>query len=51
MPPVQLIRAVEVLERIGSAGARELLLVWAKANGLLGSEANAALDRLTKSRP
>ena len=49
--PVRVVRSVEVLERIGSAGAKELLTAWAKAEGPLGGEAKAALDRLSKPRP
>jgi WD40 repeat protein len=49
--PVRQIRAVEVLERIGSPEAKDILTDWAKADSTLGAEAKAALRRLAKPRP
>ena len=47
-PSVRTIRAVEVVERIGTAEARDLLATWAKNNAdvLLQAEARSALGRL-----
>ena len=44
--PVRSIRAVEILERVGSPPARGLLKSWAKVESLLGREANLALGRV-----
>ncbi len=52
-PSIRTIRAVEAVERIGTAEARELLATWAKHNAdvLLQTEARSALERMLRARP
>ncbi len=49
---VRAVRAVELLERLDTKEARELLAKWAKENAgtVLGTEAKTALTRLTPKK-
>lgn len=52
-PCIRTIRAVEVVERIGTAEARDLLASWAKGTShvSLQAEARSAIERRLRSRP